>query len=99
MYLLYIDESGTPHGPTGKHFVLAGAAVHEQTVFFLGRALDQVQEKYFPNSPPVLFHATDIRGAVGSGATFHRRRESASLRILRPQFAMPTTTGCFCLRA
>lgn len=30
MYLLYVDESGSPGDPNQKHFVLAGVAVFER---------------------------------------------------------------------
>ena len=71
MYLLYLDESGNESDPADKHFVLAGAAVFEQTTFFLGKRLDDLQAKHFPGLPPLTFHASDIR----SGRGFWRKVE------------------------
>ncbi len=65
MYLLYLDESGNPDDPADRHFVLAGAAVHERYTYWLSKEIEALQAKYFPGSPPVTFHATDIRGGKG----------------------------------
>lgn len=65
MYLLYLDESGNPDDAADKHFVLAGAAVHEDRTFYLSRDLDAIQNKHFPGSPPIEFHASAIRSGKG----------------------------------
>jgi len=65
MYLLYLDESGNPDNPQDRHFVLAGAAVFDRQTFYLSRALDRVQKNHFPGSPPVVFHAAEIRAGDG----------------------------------
>ncbi len=65
MYILYLDESGNPDEPADKHFVLGGLAVFERTTFYLTRAVDELQEKYFPTAPPVDFHANVIRSGKG----------------------------------
>jgi hypothetical protein len=59
MYLLYVDESGQ-HG--GGHFVLVGAAVFERQTYWIGTALDQIQQRFLPElTEPVEFHASSIR--------------------------------------
>ncbi len=68
MYLLYLDESGSPDGAADRHFVLAGAAVFERTTYYLSRALDEIQDRFFPGLPPIDFHASPIR----SGKDFWR---------------------------
>jgi len=63
LYLLYLDESGTPDGwQDQKHFVLGGAAIHEGQVYSLSKHFDNVQARFFPGmNLPLAFHATDIR--------------------------------------
>jgi hypothetical protein len=65
MHLLYLDESGNPDEPADKHFVLAGLSAFEQNTYFLSREADAIQQRYFPTSPPVDFHAQHIRGGKG----------------------------------
>jgi len=65
LYILYLDESGNPDNPADRHFVLGGAAVFEQTTFFLTRDLDNLQRKYWPSSQPIEFHASPIRSGKG----------------------------------
>lgn len=45
--------------------MLAGVAVFERQVYSVGQALDRIQDHYFPNSPPIEFHATSIRSGDG----------------------------------
>ena len=59
--MLYLDESGT-HGEA-SHFVLAGLAVFEREIHWFGQDLDALQTEYFPDQPPIHFHATKLRGS------------------------------------
>ena len=60
MYLLYLDESGSPNA---RHFVLAGVAIHETVIHWATDALDNLQSEYFPGlAESVQFHATALRG-------------------------------------
>ena len=61
MYLLYLDESGNENDPNDRYFVLGGVALFERQTYFLSQAIDEVQEKYFPNHQPIAFHASEIR--------------------------------------
>lgn len=61
MYLLYLDESGNENAPGDRFFVLAGIALFERQTYFLAKALDEIQERYFPNHQPIPFHASEIR--------------------------------------
>jgi hypothetical protein len=61
MYLLYLDESGNENDPTDRYFVLGGIAIFERQTFFLSKAIEDVQDKYFPNHQPIPFHASEIR--------------------------------------
>ena len=62
MYLLYLDESGAHL--RARHFVLAGVAIHESSVYWPTGALNRLESEYFPNTPAgsVQFHATHLRG-------------------------------------
>ena len=61
MHLLYLDESGNENDPNDRFFVLAGIALFERQTYYVSRALDAVQEKYFPRHQPIPFHASEIR--------------------------------------
>lgn len=61
MYLLYLDESGNENDPNDRYFVLGGMALFERQTFFLTRDIEAIQDKHFPNHPPVPFHASEIR--------------------------------------
>jgi hypothetical protein len=62
MYLLYVDESGEPSNLNEQYFVLGAVAVYENNAYFLSRAIDEVQEKWFPSAvDPIEFHAAKIR--------------------------------------
>jgi hypothetical protein len=65
VHLLYLDESGNPDDPADKHFVLAGVSAFEQNTYYLSREVDGIQQKHFPTSPPVDFHAQHIRSGKG----------------------------------
>lgn len=67
MRILYLDESGTPNGwQKQKNFVLGGIAIHEGQITTLARAIDALQEKYFPGiGIPIEFHAGPIRQGRG----------------------------------
>ncbi len=81
MYVIYLDESGTPNGWNNNqdHFVIGGIAIHESHIQQLSEAINKVQTKYFPDiSVPIKFHATDIN----SGANRFRRE------LTKPQLQM-----------
>jgi len=84
LYLLYLDESGEPHGwQDQKHFVLGGVAVHEGQVYGLTRQLDNIQTHFFPGlSVPIVFHATDIRGGKGLFRDLHENKREQLLKEL-----------------
>src|SRR5207244_9377643 len=69
MYLLYLDESGNENDPNDRYFVLGGIALFERQTYFLTQAIEQVQDKHFPNHQPIPFHASEIR----SGRDLWRR--------------------------
>lgn len=65
MHLLYLDESGNEADPSDRFFVLGGLSLFERQTYFLAQAVDEIQERYFPNHQPVTFHASEIRSGRG----------------------------------
>lgn len=62
MYILYLDDSGSVRNASDKHIVLAGLAVFERQTYWIGKKLDELAAKMWPDSPTSLeFHGTDIR--------------------------------------
>jgi hypothetical protein len=60
MYLLYLDDAGSPGSPGEDYFVLGGISVYEAQVDWFGRELDKLASP-FDNSPEdVEFHAPSI---------------------------------------
>jgi hypothetical protein len=75
MYILYLDDSGSVKNAADKHIVLAGLAVFERQTYWLGKRLDELAGRMWPESPETLeFHGTDIR----SGKRHWRGLEKAS---------------------
>ena len=78
MYLLYLDESGQ-HG--GGYFVLAGAAIFERQVYWVGGQVDKLQSQYLPGeTSKVEFHATEIR--AGRTAPWDRLDQKTRFALL-----------------
>ena len=89
MHILYVDESGTTK--ESKYFCVAGVAVYERETYFLSRALDELQERYFPEwEGPTEFHASRLHQQAQrlvppfDQLTFDQRNEvrDAVLRII-----------------
>jgi len=79
MYMLYLDESGNENNPQDRYFVLAGLALFERQTYFLNERLKDVQEKHFPNQPPIPFHASEIRSGRGFWRGVHEEQRQAVL--------------------
>ena len=61
MYILYLDDAGSPANANEKHFVLGGFAVFERQVYWLRKKLDDLAAQLYPASPASLeFHASEI---------------------------------------
>jgi len=60
MYLLYLDDAGSPSNPTEEYFVLGGICVYEAQVEWFGRELDKLAAPYDQNPEDVEFHASTI---------------------------------------
>lgn len=64
------------------HFVLAGAALFERVTYFLSSDVDAIQAKHFPGSPPIAFHASDIRSGTGFWRKVDKNKREAVLSDL-----------------
>lgn len=78
MYLLYLDESGNENDPNDRYFVLGGIALFERQTYFLTQAIEQVQDKHFPNHQPIPFHASEIRSGrdIWRSVSTEKRQEA-----------------------
>ncbi len=65
MYLLFLDESGNETNPDDQHFIYAGLAAHENQPHWLTQRFDAVQDRHFPDKPPITFHAAHMRSGKG----------------------------------
>jgi hypothetical protein len=82
MHILYLDESGSPNSwNIQKNFVLGGVAIHEGQIYALNRALNAIQEKYFPGiTVPIEFHVSPIR--KGTPPHFNQFSEDVREQII-----------------
>jgi hypothetical protein len=60
MYLLYLDDAGSPGNPAEEYFVLGGICVFEAQVEWFSRELDRLATPYDKNPEEVEFHASTI---------------------------------------
>lgn len=61
MYLLYLDDSGSPPNPNEDYFVLGGLSVPENSVRWLSGEIEAIAEEIDPDNPrSVEFHAAEI---------------------------------------
>lgn len=64
MYLLYLDDSGSPKNRNEEYFVLGGIALHESSVRWLTHQIETLAETISPSAPAeVEFHAAEIFSA------------------------------------
>jgi hypothetical protein len=63
MYLLYLDDSGSPNNRKENHFILGGFIVPEDKLFWVNKRLNTLESNLLPeHSGVVEFHASDISG-------------------------------------
>lgn len=61
MYLLYLDDSGSPGNKNEEYFVLGGLCIPEASVRWLSHELEKLSVSICPNEPEkVEFHAAEI---------------------------------------
>jgi hypothetical protein len=61
MYLLYLDDAGSPGNGSERYFVLGGVCVYEAQVDWFGRELDKLATPFQAANPEELeFHASEI---------------------------------------
>ena len=61
MYLLYLDESGSVPDPSQAYFVLAGIAIPENSIYWLGSQINNLATEIDANNPDIVeFHASEI---------------------------------------
>lgn len=66
MYLLYLDDSGSPLNLQEQYFVLGGLSVPENSVLWLSEEIEKLAAEVNPDDPrEVEFHAADEFGQKG----------------------------------
>jgi hypothetical protein len=61
MYLLYLDDAGSPGNVSEEYFVLGGICVYEAQADWFTREIDKLAAAFNPTSPEdVEFHASTI---------------------------------------
>jgi hypothetical protein len=96
VYLLYLDESGNENDPTDRYFVLAGVALFERQTHYLSLAIEAIQERYFPGTQPIEFHASEIRSGRGFWRSVSLAKRRAVLdALVSALIAQPERTRSF----
>jgi hypothetical protein len=65
MYLLYVDDSGSPDDKHSQHCVLGGFAVYETKTYWLEKAINDIVAKYVPTYPDIEVHGSPMRSGKG----------------------------------
>ena len=60
MYVLYLDDAGSPGNSTEDYFVLGGVCVFEAQIDWFSRELDKLATPFDKNPEDVEFHASTI---------------------------------------
>ncbi|HRD46039.1 MAG TPA: hypothetical protein PLF78_06100 [Caulobacter sp.] len=76
MHLLYLDDSGSVQNRTDTHIILAGLAVGERDPHWIGRDLDSIAQKIWPDNPLGL----EFRGADMFSGKKHWRGQERQVR-------------------
>jgi hypothetical protein len=101
MYLLYLDDAGSPQNRDEDYFVLGGVSVFERQVHWLARELDLLAESVDPaNSQATEFHASAIfggRNAPWSSMRSKDERRNIIKSVLRTlERSHPSTRAFAC---
>ena len=82
MHILYIDGSGSSSNPEEKHFVLAGVAVFERTIFHAIKALDDVVDSFGVGQPSseIEIHGNPMLQGKGKWRSIPRLRRVEMMR-------------------
>ncbi len=60
MYVLYLDDAGSPGNPAEQYFTLGGVCVYEAQIDWFSRELDKLAMPFDPNPEDIEFHASTI---------------------------------------
>ncbi len=84
MYLLYLDESGTPKDASQRYFVLAGLCLFERQGWWISNELDKIASRFNLDDPAeVELHGSPMWSGRGIWRLFSKiEREQAILDAL-----------------
>jgi hypothetical protein len=89
MYLLYVDESGTPSGSADSHFVMAGVSVFERKAHWVSLQLDQIAKRFNDAEPQSI----ELHGAPMFSGRGAWRRVPSQMRFQAIQDALTLIDG------
>ena len=82
MYMLYVDDSGSPTSPTDKHSVLAGFVTREDQNYWIQQNIDKLVNQY-TGMTDVEIHGSPLRTGHGEWRHFPKdKRESLFIEVL-----------------
>lgn len=73
MYLLYVDESGSPTDPDQNFFVLSGVSIFERKTHWVEEELNAIVARFNPQDPYALeLHGSPMRSGKSEWKTFQK---------------------------
>lgn len=81
MYLLYLDDSGSPGNMSEDYFILGGFCIPENSIYWLTKKLDTLASEISPDDPGIVeFHASEIfRGKELPWNKFTKREDRVEI--------------------
>ena len=71
MYLLYLDESGSPADPNQRFFVMAGICVFERQTHWVDQHLGSIAKRFNPTYPEMIeLHGAPMRSGADGWKSF-----------------------------
>lgn len=81
MYLLYLDDSGSPSNTNEEYFVLGGFIIHETKLFWINKHLDELAKRIEPEHPDAIeFHASAIYSGKHNWSRLSRDEKKSTIK-------------------
>jgi hypothetical protein len=80
MYLLYLDESGSPADPHQRFFVMAGICVFERQTHWVDQHMELIAKRFNPTTPDKIeLHAAPMRSGADGWKSFPANNRSQAV--------------------
>lgn len=79
MYLLYLDDSGSPSDPAQKFFVMAGVCVFERQTHWLEGQLSEIAKRFHADPQQVEMHGNPMRSGADGWKSFSQNDRSQAV--------------------